>query len=293
MSHLPYDPAWPRASQWLADGTLNWGAEADLGVLGVPAHSTSLSPTNAHETPTAVRKALARYSTWCESAGVDVGQVRVTDLGDVVDPDHFPQRVLDAVSGWQGKLLVALGGDNSLTYPVAQGAAASGMVTLDAHHDLRDGHSNGSPVRELLDSGMPAERVVQVGIADFSNSRVYAQRARDCGITVITRAEVGERGIAAVMLQALDIAGGGGGRIHVDVDVDVCDRSVVPACPAAAPGGLSAWELRLTCRLAAADPRVRSLDFAEVDATADTEDERTVRLVAVCLLEVAAGLALR
>lgn len=32
-------------------------------------------------------------------------------------------------------------------------------------------------------------------------------------------------------------------------------------------------------------------DIAEVDATADTEDARTVRLAALCVLELLAGLA--
>jgi formiminoglutamase len=38
---------------------------------------------------------------------------------------------------------------------------------------------------------------------------------------------------------------------------------------------------------------VRAIDIAEVDATRDSEDGRTVRLAALCLLEAAAGLAQR
>jgi formiminoglutamase len=45
--------------------------------------------------------------------------------------------------------------------------------------------------------------------------------------------------------------------------------------------------------LLAADARVRGIDIAEVDASADTEDGRTVRLAALCVLEAAAGLAQR
>ena len=95
------------------------------------------------------------------------------------------------------------------------------------------------------------------------------------------------------MAEALEIAGAAGGPIHVDLDVDVCDRSVAPGCPASVPGGLAAWELRRLARLAAASPRVRSVDIAEVDATADTPDQRTVRLAALLILESAAGLASR
>ncbi len=289
---LPDDPLWPRASAWLAEGTrrVSSGAVPDLGLLGVPAHLTSISATNAHLTPAAVREALARYSTWSETARRDLRDLWAVDMGDIDDPDVHEDRTVAAVQAWRGRLLVALGGDNSVTYAVACGAEAGGLVTLDAHHDLRDGVSNGSPVRRLLEAGMSGSRVVQIGLADFSNSAAYAARARDHGITLITRAEVAREGIAAVMVRALSIAGAGPGPVHVDLDVDVCDRAFVPACPAAAPGGLSAWELREAARAAGADPRVTTMDLCEVDASADSDDGRTVRLVALCVLEAAAGL---
>jgi formiminoglutamase len=56
---------------------------------------------------------------------------------------------------------------------------------------------------------------------------------------------------------------------------------------------LSAAELMQAAFLAGLDRRVRAVDVAEVDATRDAPDERTVRLAALCVLEVAAGLALR
>ena len=170
-----------------------------------------------------------------------------------------------------------------------------GLVTLDAHHDLRDGRSNGSPVRRLVAGGVAGHHVVQVGIADFANSREYAARARDLGITVIHREALDRRPMDDVMAEALAIASGGSGdaRVHVDLDVDVCDRSVAPACPASLPGGISAAQLRSAARAAGADPRVVSIDLTEVDATADSADQRTVRLVALCVLEVAAGVLLR
>jgi len=79
----------------------------------------------------------------------------------------------------------------------------------------------------------------------------------------------------------------------VDLDVDVCDRSVAPACPASVPGGLTARELRRAARVAGRSPQVVGVDLTEVDATADAADQRTVRLVALCVLETAAGLHLR
>ena len=293
------DPRWPRASAWLADSD---DSECDLAVLGVPASRTSISPTHAHLTPTAIREALARYSTYSWTHDVDVRDLRARDAGDVLDPDgpegevRVQARVADLVS--RSRLLVALGGDNSITHSVATGVwgpaiGSAGLISLDAHHDLRDGTSNGSPVRRLVEAGLAGRRVVQIGIADFSNSREYAARARDLGITVVTRDALRRRPLGDVMAEALAIASDGGGPVHVDLDVDVCDRSVVPGCPAAAPGGLTADELRQVAFLAGRSPKVRSLDVTEIDASADAPDGRTVRLGALLVLEAAAGLALR
>ena len=324
------DPLWPRAGGWPPLDRLAPDAPVDLALLGVPAWRTSLSPTGAHATPGAVRDALSRYSpalmpdrsrgstatpipdggrlasgaAKLSDGGTPgprgLGELICVDLGDMAEPDgpdgesRTSARVAAALT--RARTVVAVGGDNSITVAVARGAwgddlTRAGLVTLDAHFDLRDGVSNGSPVRRLLEAGLDGRRVVQIGIADFANSVDYARRAADHGITVVHRDELHRRPIHDVMAEALDIAGAGGGPIHVNLDVDVCDRAVAPGCPASVPGGIAAWELRAAARAAGADPRVRSVDITEVDALADAPDGRTVRLAALCVLEVAAGLA--
>ena len=292
-----HDPLWPRAGGW--PGAHDVGGPVDAAILGVPAWRTSLSPTGAHATPGAVREALRRYSaTLLGPPPLDLGEaLRTIDAGDVPEPDGLEGegavRALVARLAERAGLVIALGGDNSATYSVAQGARATGLITIDAHFDLRDGVSNGSPVRRLVEGGLDPHRIVQLGIADFANSVAYAQRAADWGITVVTLDDVRLRGAADVAAQALEIAGGGagGGGIHLDIDVDVCDRSVAPGCPASVPGGLAAWELRALVRALARDARLRSADIVEVDATADAPDGRTVRLAALCVLELLAGKA--
>lgn len=302
---LSYDPLWPRAGDWPA-----FEGAADAVLLGVPVWRTSLSPTGAHATPAAVREALKRYGTALMGPpSVDLNEVlRIADTGDVTEPDGDAGeadtiarvRELSAAAD----LVIAIGGDNSLTYPVALGAAATGLITFDAHFDLRDGVSNGTPVRRLVQDVPVASaldtaridptRIVQIGIADFANSAAYARRAADWGIRVVTLDELRRRGVDDVVAEALEVAGAGPDpRVHLDIDVDVCDRAVAPGCPASIPGGLQAWELRALTRAVASDPRVASADLAEVDATTDADDARTVRLAALCVLELLAGLAAR
>jgi len=297
---LPHDELWPRAGSWPAPVP---GEKTDAVLLGVPTWRTSISSTGAHATPAAIREALPRYSaTLMGTPAVDLNEaLRIADAGDVHEPDgdEGVQRAVDRVRelAADSRLVIALGGDNSLTYPVARGAGAEGLITIDAHYDLRDGVSNGSPVRRLVQDAPDGERIdpkriVQIGIADFANSAAYARRAEEWGIRVITLDEVRRRGIADVVAEALEVAGAGS-RIHLDIDVDAVDRAAVPGCPASVPGGFAAWELRALVRGMAADERVVSADLAEVDATADAEDGRTVRLAALCVLELLAGLAAR
>ena len=286
------DTLWPRASAWLSQTTQE---PCDLGVFGVPAHLTSISPTGANQTPQAIRAALTRYSL--NSSAGDLGTLTAFDFGDVAEPDSpegelRTQALTNQVLA-QAKLAVALGGDNSVTYSVALATTGNGggLITFDAHHDIREGISNGSPGRRLIEAGLPGNKIVQIGINDFSNSTEYTKRAKEYGIHVITRAEIERRSAQDILAEAFEVIGTG--PIHVDFDVDVCDRAFVPACPASAPGGISAYQLREFARLVTSNPQVRSIDITEIDATKDSQDQRTIRLGALLILEAAAGLLLR
>jgi formiminoglutamase len=296
---LSDDPLWPRAGGWPAPTHPH-----DILIVGVPTHTTSLSPTHAEGTPDAIRQALRRYSTdyvTHDGRVVDLGGLSIADLGnlDDVDSDEGRAHAITQIRQWASTpLIIALGGDNAATYPVARAIAGdrpetAGLITLDAHFDLRDGQSNGSPVRELLESGFRGEQIVQIGIADFANSSAYAQRAHDAGITVVPRSEVDPGTLEDIAERALSIASAGGGPIHVDIDVDVCDRSVAPATPASLPGGLQANELRQIVRRLAQHPSVASFDITEISYADDTADQRTVRLAALLVLEIITGFALR
>ena len=294
---LSHDPLWPRAGDWPA-----WApsSRADAVLVGIPTWRTALSPGQAHTTPAAIRDALRSYSADA-LARSDGSRVTVLDAGDVLDPDGVGEaaataRVAELAAA--ASLVIVLGGDNAATVPAALGGwgdrvATAGLVTLDAHHDLRDGISNGSPVRRLLEAGLAGARVSQLGIEPLANSAAYRARAAEHGITVVTRAELLRTPIEAAMTAALDRAASAGGPVHVDLDLDVCDRSVAPGCPASVPGGLSAIELRTAARLAGAHPAVTSVDLTELDAARDTADQRTVRRAALCVLEALTGLASR
>ena len=295
------DPNWPSAATLLSDHPRE--GRRNVGVLGISTYATSVTPRSASSTPAAIRSAMERYSTWSFSEMVDLAEfVALVDFGDVDAPDAEggAERVATAMSGWDPDiaLRLILGGDNAATWHALRALSGGdysnyGLVTLDAHLDMRDGVSNGSPVRQLLEEGLDAHHVVQVGLADFSNSPAYARRAHDAGVTVISRDVLHHEPVEEAARRAVAIAGAGGRHVYVDIDMDAADRMTVPACPAAAPGGLSADEMRRFVRAVAVQHGVCAIDITEIDVERDSADQRTVRLAALLVLETLAGVRRR
>jgi formiminoglutamase len=296
----PPDPRWPRASAWLA-GDHAREATRRLLVLGVPLGRGSLSGGRFDLAPPAVRAALESFSTF--DGEIDVGSVAVRDAGDLEVADRSPEEALDEIAGAVGGLdadaAVLLGGDNSITRPVVRGLGAPldrvGLVTIDAHHDLRDtdgGLTNGNPVRALLEDGLPGSNVAQIGIQPFANSEAYAGVAREAGIEVRTADQVRQHGIEPLLRDVLRELGERVDAVHVDLDLDVLDRAFAPACPGARPGGLHPTDVLAAARLAGSHPRVRGLDIVEVDPNRDVAGITTLT-AASCLLWFASGVARR
>ncbi len=295
------DPNWPSAATLLVDRPLE--DRRNVGLIGISTYATSLSPRSASSTPAAIRAALERYSTWSFSEALDISEsVALVDFGDVDSPDAEGggERVATAMARWDPRiaLRLILGGDNAATWHAMRALSGGdysnfGLVTLDAHLDMRDGVSNGSPVRQLLEECLDGHHVVQVGLADFSNSPAYARRAHDAGVTVISRDVLHHEPVEEAARRAVGIAGAGGRQVYVDIDMDAADRMAVPACPAAAPGGLSADELRRFVRAVSVQHGVCAIDITEIDVDRDSADQRTVRLAALLILETLAGVRRR
>jgi formiminoglutamase len=303
-ANLPYDEGWPRAGHWLAAGPGR--RDVDLAVVGVPAFTSARPAGRLHATPAAVRRALHHYTTWCASRRVDVADLVPWDVGDVDDPDgdDGEWRTTTTLRTALGKAtaVIAVGGDGTVTYPVVTAAAPTraelaktGLVMIDGFFDVRDGTGSMSSLRRLLDAGLRADHVVHIGAADWLSSRAHADELTRRGVRVVAAGELEASGVDAGIRDAIGHAADAdvARSVHVSLDFSACDRSAAPAAVDAVPGGLGAATVRAIAFAAGRDPRVRSLDIVEIDATADSADQRTVRLAALVVLEFAAGLALR
>ena len=296
------DPLWPRALDWLSRGSRSEGAR--LGVVGVPLSRTSISASSAHTNPAAVRAALGRFSTYSAELEVDLETLEVIDHGDLDVSRLLGEEAIDQVVAGiaalpSHDLVILLGGDNAITRPAARGLAADlsrvGLLTLDAHHDVRgfhDGATNGTPVRGLIEDGLAAANVTQIGIGDFTNSRAYRAWCEGRGITLVNAIDARDEGVGGCVRRHLDLLAATCDWIYVDLDVDVLDSAYAPGCPGARPGGLAPFELHAAAREAGLHPLVRAIDIVEVDAGRDPHGV-TVDNAALCLLSAAAGLARR
>jgi len=269
---------------------LGWRSVADLvgdhpdapvALVGAGVNERSLTPGRCDLGPKALRAVLPRFSTYDVESERELA-TRVHDAGDVsvkaLAPAEAFEPVRDAAKAQAHRpLTVLVGGNNAITRPGvhALGLDRVGLLTLDAHFDLRDtdqGLTNGNPVRALLEDGLAGERISQVGLAPFANTRRAHEAAMAAGISVRTARECRQRGLAAVVAEELERLSGLVEAIYVDFDIDVIDRSQWPASPGARPGGVSVHDFFDATRVIGAHPKVRAVDLTEYDPSLEVGD---------------------
>ena len=277
------------------------GSEGQVAILGAPMESGSVTPGRCDLAPETLRRALRRFSTYNVETGSELF-FPVRDLGDVAvrglsPADGFePIRDAAAAAVAEHRLTLLIGGNNAVTRPAVHALgvplAKVGLITLDAHFDLRDtagGPMNGNPIRCLIEDGLPGANICQIGLAPYANTARMHSDAVAFGIGVYTMADCLERGILAVLNHALarfaslDV-------LAVDFDIDVIDRSQCPGAPGARPGGMPAPMFFAAARRLAADPRVKLVDLTEFDPSLDVSDI-TALTAGRWVCEVLAGFA--
>jgi arginase len=161
------------------------------------------------------------------------------------------------------------------------------------------GNVHGMPVAHLLGHGDPGmariarpspavrpEHVVLVGIRDLDPPE--REHARRFGIRVFTMREIDERGLRAVMDDALALAGQGTDGLDVSLDMDWIDPDEAPGVGTPVRGGATYREAHLAMEMLADARRMVSMDVVEINPVLDLHN-RTAEL-AVGLVASAFGL---
>jgi formimidoylglutamase len=280
------DVAEHRAGAWLSwDGTL----DLDCAIVGVPYDGASVVRTGSRHGPDAVRQGFMYFTTYSSRDRRTMTDLRAADIGDVqvvlTDMEGTFRRISETVRLLVSRGIVPamIGGDHSIAFPNLRGVMEAmgpgkklGIIHFDAHHDLRKAHlgaeSSGVPFRKALElpgTLLSGRNLVQIGMAEFTNSPQLDDYAKEMGVTVISGLEVHERGIDSVVEQALQIAGEGTDAIYLSVDIDVLDHSQAPGTAAPNPFGLSARELQLALRRIGQSNKLIGADLVEISPPFD------------------------
>jgi arginase len=208
-------------------------------------------------------------------------------------------------------LPVTLGGDHSLAMGSVAGVATAlaerggrlGLIWLDAHSDIHtpttstSGNVHGMPIAHLLGYGDPAlasiaspspavqpRSVVLLGLRDVDPSE--REHIREWGIKAFTMRDIDERGLAAVMRDALEIASRGTNGLHISLDMDWLDPIEAPGVGTAVRGGVTYREAHTAMEMLSDTERLLGMDIVEVNPVLDGHNqtaELAVELLASAL----------
>ena len=229
-------------------------------LLGVPYDAASSFRRGPAAAPDRIREALASSAgnSWSEQL-VDISSTTVlTDAGNVdVSADDVRGAIEAGVTrvASAGVRPIVLGGDHSITFPVARAVSRTverlTILHIDAHADLYDSfegdrYSHACPFARIMEESLAA-RLVQVGIRTMT--RHQREQADRFHVEVIDM-RAWETGTRPMI--------GPNEAVYLSVDIDGIDPAFAPGVSHPEPGGLTVREVisliqRLDAPLVAAD----------------------------------------
>jgi agmatinase len=174
-----------------------------------------------------------------------------------------------------GKLVGVVGGDHSVPFGGMRAAAEAepglGVLHVDAHADLRDAYEgfrwSHASIMFNVARDLPVERIVQVGIRDYSDDedaliRENPDRLRTYFESDLRRLmQEGEHWARIMGRVVADLPA----RVWVSFDIDGLDPALCPHTGTPVPGGLSFAEMvGLLRMLVSSGRRVVGFDLSEV-----------------------------
>lgn len=211
--------------------------------------------------------------------------------------EALASRVREALEA--GAVPLILGGDHSLSVGTIAGVAGwaretgdeIGLLWFDAHADMNtpettpSGNVHGMPLAASLGLGPPSlvdlggfspkirpEKVALIGTR--SVDRGEREAVREAGLRVFTMREVDEKGIVAVLEEALAIVTEGTLGFHVSLDMDFVDPNFAPGVGTPVKGGVDYREGHLALEIVSDSDGMVSMDLAETNPILD-ERNRT------------------
>ena len=172
---------------------------------------------------------------------------------------------------------------------LAERGQRTGLIGLDAHADVNtpqssvSGNVHGMPVAHLLGFGhrplrqlstaVPAvspEHLVYVGLRDLDDAE--RTMIRELGLHAYTMRDIDERGLRAVMDEAVSIATTGTGGVHVSCDADWVDPAEAPGVGTPVRGGATLREAHLAMEIVHDSGAMVAMDLVEINPILDRQN---------------------
>jgi arginase len=285
-----------------------------IRVLGVPL-DLGQSRRGVDMGPSAVR--VAGLEAKLEALGhvvEDGGNVSVA-LAETKNPGNKSAKYLNEIAKTcqkhadlvlkaleDGCVPLALGGDHSMAAGTVSGVAEYyrrheqkiGLLWIDAHSDINtpesspSGNVHGMPLACVLGIGppdltdlagyrpkVPPQNAVVAGLRDVD--QLERPHVRDSGIRAFTMRDIDERGLRAVMEEAIRVASEDTAGFHLSLDMDFVDPKDAPGVGTPVRGGATYREAHLAMEMICDSRRMLSMDVVEVNPVID-EVNRTADL---------------
>lgn len=233
-------------------------SQADAVILGVPYDSAVSYRSGARFGPRKIRELSVLL--WGHNRALNISplaHLRLIDYGDV---EVIPTSILHTMEAIEttaaeiiasGALLIALGGDHSITLPLLRAHARRygplAVVHLDAHLDTWESefaavpYSHGTPFRHALQEGLiRKDAYIQIGIRGPVMGPHDDAEARALGAYTVTAQELIEGGIPDVLAEILPRLTG---PVYLSLDIDVADPAYAPGTGTPEVGGLTSHQL--------------------------------------------------
>jgi arginase len=199
------------------------------------------------------------------------------------------------------KLPLVLGGDHSVAVGTVSGLSQRyreterkiGLVWIDAHADINtpetspSGNVHGMPVACIIGIGpeemtsiygyspkVEPRNVALVGLRDVD--RTEAPQVKGTGVTAFTMRAIDERGLRAVIEDAIAIASEGTAGFHVSFDMDAVDPDEAPGVGTPVRGGLTYREAHLAMEIICDSGGARGMEVVEVNPVLDEANRTAV-----------------
>jgi arginase len=207
-----------------------------------------------------------------------------------------------------GRVPLVLGGDHSAAIGTISGMARRlrrarkrlGLLWIDAHADMNtpetspSGNVHGMPLACVIGLGprrlthifgfspkVEPGNVALVGVRDVD--ALEKPHVKQSGVRAFTMRDIDERGMRAVMAEALEIVCAGTAGFHVSLDMDSVDPEHAPGVGTPVRGGLNYREAHLAMEMAGDTRRLLSMEVVEVNPIIDEANRTAVLAVELVL----------